>query len=100
MSVTTTVAPSLPRISAEARPMPLAPPVTSAIFPATRPAIVTLPSLNRCDEVVQRLVERPGLIDVRCVPGIRDHDLRGVRDLCAHVVGSGEKWRVLVAHQD
>src|SRR5258708_32871254 len=83
MSVTTTVAPSFPSASAEARPMPLAPPVTSAIFRATRPAI-SFSLLDCCNEFHQCLVERLGLIDVRRVSGIRDHDLRGIWDLGTH----------------
>jgi hypothetical protein len=49
MSVSTRVAPSSASRSAMARPNPLAAPVTSAIFPATRPSrwLPTLPSIAR-----------------------------------------------------
>ena len=38
-SATQTFAPSFANLTAQARPIPLPPPVTSATFPSTRPAI-------------------------------------------------------------
>ena len=43
MSAMTTRAPSWTNVSAMARPIPLAPPVTMATFPASSPVMVVLP---------------------------------------------------------
>src|SRR5215472_9314239 len=102
MSVTITVAPSFASNSALARPMPLAPPVTNATFPFTRSAMTCSSSLlKRTGEalahlrqkILQRGIEGRRVIDVRGMPGIRDHRLVAIRDLRGHVVGGGEERR-------
>src|SRR3569832_1448328 len=97
MSVTTTAAPSLASSRALARPMPLAPPVTSATLPLTRSAMGVLQLVQ---EFVEGRVEAFRVVDVRGVAGIRDDCLVGARDLGGHVVRRGEERRVLFADDD
>src|SRR3569832_310068 len=97
MSVTTTAAPSLASSRALARPMPLAPPVTSATLPVTRSAMGVLQLVQ---EFVEGRVEAFRVVDVRGVAGIRDDCLVRARNLGGHVVRRGEERRVLLAHDD
>src|SRR6185437_16513402 len=78
-SVTTTTAPSLARSCALARPMPLAPPVTSATFPLTRSMGVLLVQLG--DEGFDRRIEGLWLIDIGGVAGIGNDRLLGTGNL-------------------
>src|SRR3569832_2242700 len=94
ISVTTTAAPSFASSRALARPMPLAPPVTSATLPLTRSAMGVL-QLDQ--EFVEGGVEAFRVVDVRGVAGVGDHRLVGARDLRGHVVRRGEERRVLFA---
>src|SRR5690349_17630791 len=82
-SVTTTTAPSLSRSCALARPMPLAPPVTSATFPLTRSMGVLLVQLG--DEGCDRRIEGLRLIDVGGVAGIGNDRLFGTGYLRRHI---------------